>query len=77
MRYGVLRYSKREGMLLLMSEGSVDRADLSLRLQSEAEARNFNLPSRLYGAASKLPFLQALVETESAARREMIIRVAC
>jgi hypothetical protein len=32
---------------------------------------------QMSGAASKLPFLKALVETESAARTEMIIRVAC
>jgi hypothetical protein len=31
---------------------------------------------QMSGAARKLPFLKALLEKESAARREMIIRVA-
>jgi hypothetical protein len=47
-------------------------------LGSETVPEDVERPlGQMSGAASKLPFLKALVETESAARREMIIRVAC
>ena len=59
--------------LMLPDDYNLESGQARVKRQTD-EKRAFR---QMSAAASKLPFLQALVETESAARREMIIRVAC